>query len=392
MKRIICMILTLALLFTFCGCSDKNKGGDVVKNSFTEKPRTYNKGTGEEWTLANTYNCLTNKKQLNVAYIGGSVTVGSGSSKGNSWRELTTVWLKSRYPNSTINEIYAAIGGTGSQWGLFRLKEDVLAHNPDLVFIEFCINDSYEFFSETESAAFADAMVREINEHNKDTDIVFVFVTDEGKLGTDFANKVSYRKVAEYYGVPYIDAGKALVNEMNETGNDWRYYVRDWAHPNDKGYAAYAKEVERCLGEWLEAAAKVEAKPHILSQTPAVTNSLQNIRRIEPSELNYDENWRLDDTPKMSIGNQTILEARKVGAQITLEFEGTQVGYIYYAKTNGNIKVTVDGSNEKIIEAEEGMKTLSEKIVYDNLTEGTHTLTIEWVGPGYFCIGALFVG
>ena len=396
MRRAISIFLVFAALLTLFGCADQKGGGDIMENSnysaFTEIPRTYNEGDGETWTLANTYNCLNTKKQFNVAYIGGSVTVGSGSSKGNSWRELTTSWLKSSYPQATVNEIYAAFGGTGSMWGLFRLEEDVLAYNPDLVFIEFCINDGYEFFSETESAAFADAMIRKINEHNAETDIVLVFTTDEGYVGKDFANKRGYRKVAEYYGVPYIDVGDALAKEMQQKVNRWRYSVRDWAHPNDNGYRVYYNEVERCLEQWLSNAKAQTPKPHKLNETPAVTNSLQVVKRLEPSELNYDENWRLDDTPKMSIGNASILEARKLGAKITLEFEGTQIGYIYYGKENSKIKVTIDGSNEKVIDGKKGMKTLSEKIMYDNLSKGKHTLVIEYIGPGYFSLGALFIG
>ena len=40
-----------------------------------------------------------------------------------------------------MSEINAAIGGTGSDLGVFRLGHDVLQHEPDLVFVEFAVND-----------------------------------------------------------------------------------------------------------------------------------------------------------------------------------------------------------------------------------------------------------
>ena len=43
--------------------------------------------------------------------------------------------------SATISEINAAIGGTGSDLGVFRFKQDVLVQKPDLVFIEFAVND-----------------------------------------------------------------------------------------------------------------------------------------------------------------------------------------------------------------------------------------------------------
>jgi acyl-CoA thioesterase I len=41
------------------------------------------------------------------------------------------------------------IGGTGSQFAAFRLERDVFARKPDLVFIDFTINDdAYAEFDE----------------------------------------------------------------------------------------------------------------------------------------------------------------------------------------------------------------------------------------------------
>ena len=38
---------------------------------------------------------------------------------------------------SLISEINATIGGTGSDFGVFRLKDHVLQYKPDHVFVEF---------------------------------------------------------------------------------------------------------------------------------------------------------------------------------------------------------------------------------------------------------------
>jgi lysophospholipase L1-like esterase len=72
---------------------------------------------------------------VTVAYLGGSITAMNG------WRNKTTDWLRTTYPGATFKEIHAAIGGTGSDLGVFRLGRDVLAHKPDLLFVEFATND-----------------------------------------------------------------------------------------------------------------------------------------------------------------------------------------------------------------------------------------------------------
>ncbi|MBR4259400.1 MAG: SGNH/GDSL hydrolase family protein, partial [Kiritimatiellae bacterium] len=54
-------------------------------------------------------------KPVTVAYLGGSITEMSG------WRNMTTDWLRKTYPAAEVEEVHAAIGGTGSGLGVFRL-------------------------------------------------------------------------------------------------------------------------------------------------------------------------------------------------------------------------------------------------------------------------------
>ena len=47
------------------------------------------------------------------------------------------VRIAEQFPKATVAEINAAIGGTGSDLGVFRLRNDVLQHRPES--IEACI-------------------------------------------------------------------------------------------------------------------------------------------------------------------------------------------------------------------------------------------------------------
>ncbi len=324
MKKFIALAVVFIMILTFAGCSNENDGGtdnlggqnnsnsvadtgssnggssgsELSGNSSSEaatssnkgnsttqstsstsstnkidedKARTLVEGKGEAWTLANTYKKLTQDKELTIAYLGGSVTWGTGSTTGNSWREITTKWFKKTYPGATINEVNAAIGGTGSLYGFQRLKKDVLKKDPDLVFIEFAMNDVYENMTQTKAAANIDAIIRKINAYNPEIDIVLVFITSEGNMGKDYLVKQGHRHVAEYYGVPYIDVGNAIAAEISKTGKPWNYYFGDVVHPNDKGYKVYADEVEKNLINWLNEAKAKTPKQHVINKTPAVT-------------------------------------------------------------------------------------------------------------------------
>ena len=86
---------------------------------------------------------LAQGQDVTVVFFGGSITWGGNASDidQGSYRARTTQWLKQQYPQSNITSINAGIGGTGSDLGAFRCKPDVLAHKPDLVFVEFAVND-----------------------------------------------------------------------------------------------------------------------------------------------------------------------------------------------------------------------------------------------------------
>ncbi len=402
MKKIISCILVVTLLILICGCATKQTDADIGNGdtsvsgesvkAYADLPRTYTDGKGEAWTLNNTYNCLTEKKQLTTAYIGGSITNGTGGDGENSWRQLTTKWFKDNYTDAKITEINAGVGGTGSLWGLFRLEKDVLAHNPDLIFIEFGVNDSYCGFGEMQSAALMDAMIRKINEHNPNIDIVLVFTTDESKMGKDYANIKGHRIVAEYYGVPYIDVGAALVTEIQTSGNEWGYYVGDSVHPNVKGYKVYADAVEKHIKKWLSEASGSAAAPHKISNTHAVTNPYKNLQEIPLEQFGDGENWKFDDSPNITLGNATTLTAKKKGAKITFEFKGAMLGYYCRAKENTEITITIDSESPQKITTKGSDGEYTDRMFLDNLSDGTHTVTIEYSGPGYIIFGGMFVG
>lgn len=73
---------------------------------------------------------------VRVAFLGGSVT-----SKPDCWRPQVMDMFRLRYPFVNWTEINASLGGTGSLFGAFRADRHVIAHKPDLLFIEFAAND-----------------------------------------------------------------------------------------------------------------------------------------------------------------------------------------------------------------------------------------------------------
>ena len=76
--------------------------------------------------LPNVLAKLRASKTVKIAYFGGSIT------EANGWRTKTLAWFRKQWPKADISEINAAIGGTGSNLGVYRLQQDALRFQPDL--------------------------------------------------------------------------------------------------------------------------------------------------------------------------------------------------------------------------------------------------------------------
>jgi hypothetical protein len=73
---------------------------------------------------------------IKIAYFGGSIT-----NAGSGWRDQTMDWLKTKYPKCFIQQKNSSLPGTGSDFGAFRTEKDVISFKPDLVFVEYAVND-----------------------------------------------------------------------------------------------------------------------------------------------------------------------------------------------------------------------------------------------------------
>jgi lysophospholipase L1-like esterase len=84
-------------------------------------------------------------RTLNVVCHGHSVPAGyfltPEISTFESYPHLLHVALSRRFPHAVINVIVTAIGGENSEQGAARFAADVLSHRPDVITIDYALND-----------------------------------------------------------------------------------------------------------------------------------------------------------------------------------------------------------------------------------------------------------
>ena len=365
------------------GGNNQPSGGSVMGAGYAAA-RTLNKSGAVSAidTLANTYYKLTTEKKLKVAYFGGSVTGGIGGTNGYSWTSATTEWLNEKFPGASIDSKNFAWGGTSSFWGYFRMSEDntgkdnVIAFNPDIIFIEFAINDAYSHLTGLQSNYYMEGIVKKLRAANPKVDIIFVLITDKNKMDKESVNSTAHIEVASHYGIPTIDVGKALVNKIKSTGGKWEDYSGDLVHPNDNGYKIYADCVADNLNKLLIASPdKSGYKDHAKPANDLVSNQSTGSYLIKADSITNQTGFTAINSKSVNcpnLGGKHMLA--KQGAKMTVEFEGRGFGFLCDGGTGGKVKVTVDG---KSVTVDVLGGDNFEYPAIENLNPGKHTAEIE---------------
>jgi len=84
-------------------------------------------------------------RTVNIVCHGHSVPAGYFATpmvdSMNAYPHLLYVGLKHRFPFAVVNVIVTAIGGENSESGAARFNQDVLCHRPDIITLDYGLND-----------------------------------------------------------------------------------------------------------------------------------------------------------------------------------------------------------------------------------------------------------
>ncbi len=180
--------------------------------------------------LAKAMNKAKAGEEVTVAVIGGSITQGSSASNvENSYANHFYQWWKAAFPNTEINFVNAGVGGTTSYLGVHRADTDLLVHEPDVVIVEFSVNDSNTlFFKET-----YEDLVRKILKADNSPAVLLLYTTMED--GT--SAQMNGLMVGFSYDLARISYREMVLKEIEKGSFTWKDISPDNIHPNDRGHA-----------------------------------------------------------------------------------------------------------------------------------------------------------
>ncbi len=156
--------------------------------------------------------------------------------------------LCEQYPTAVIDVSVTAIGGENAVSGAARFERDVLSLRPDLVFIDYCLNDRRVGL---ENAAEAwRSMIR----NALDANVRVVLLTPTPDLHEDILDSTTplglhaqqVRDLAEEFGVSISDSYAAFANRAS-AGEDLQKYMAQGNHPNRAGHEIVASELSKLM-------------------------------------------------------------------------------------------------------------------------------------------------
>ena len=413
--------LTLCLALAFCACGNNNtpvSGENVIEA--TEAPtaeptaaptpeptpeptpaptavpvdwyqETLNKSilsTGTNGRLEKVIEKIKNGEDVYIAMIGGSVTEGAGATSfAGAYGEQFIFNLQEDYPNSSIHYYNAGLGGTPSTLGLMRYERDVteiIGANPDLVIVEFAVNDWEE---PTNSRAY-EALVRTILEKENDPAVILLFSVFQSKWNL----QDRYIPIGNHYGLPMVSIKDATTYAYRTKNVDDEKFFADIYHPTNYGHEIMAD----CLTELFDrvAAAEVPAEIAPLPENGKYALDFMNMHLVTSKDANGAKisagGFNQTDTALQTFSRTTLAAfpdnwmhtASSGGASFTATMDCKNILLTYKSSSSsdfGFAEVYVDGEfvTELFGYQDGGWNNCNTVLVLDEDTVSTHTLEIK---------------
>jgi len=162
----------------------------------------------------------------------------------NAYPHLLHQGLKEQFPFSVINVIVTAIGGETSPAGAARFEQDVLNHRPELITIDYGLNDRRAGLDEARKAW--EFMIQKA----LDQKIKIILLTPTGDLSANLDDPADplnqharqIRSLARQFGVGLADSLE-VTHRAVKNGTRLDNLMSQHNHPNRPGHVLVAVEL-----------------------------------------------------------------------------------------------------------------------------------------------------
>lgn len=318
---------------------------------------------------------------VTVAVLGGSITQGTISS-GPLDKEIQTracyadiffAWWKETFPDSEVTVVNAGIGGTDSYLGVHRVQEDVLDYHPDVVLVEYSVNDG----ANNDYKNSYDNLVRKILKSEDAPAVMLLFMAQTSLVSAQSVHQL----VGFNYELPMLSHYN-LISEFFETG---RYTAEemsgDVSHPSVFGHAIVGEMIWKYLNN-VYAELDSYGEPVPFDKKAVTKERYQNAELVGVGDITPDALGTFSEKANFN-GWGTVWESTEGNGKISFTVTCRNLGLLFWRSTTGNYgtyEVWVDGEYKADLQAEFldgwGAYAYSQRIFVSE-EEAEHIITIK---------------
>lgn len=154
--------------------------------------------------------------------------------------------LKAEYPFAVINIINTSIGGENSESGAKRFETEVLNHKPDVLFVDYALNDQGIGLKRAKVAwekMISIALKKGIK-------VILLSPSPDQRVNILETNnvleqhKTQIKSLSEKYGIGFVDSYK-MFQQRVVSGEPITKYMSQVNHPNENGHGLIAGSIMR---------------------------------------------------------------------------------------------------------------------------------------------------
>lgn len=230
--RKICFVLLTILL----SCQTNEKNEIANPSNYLNDIKTELK---KEWPKNRTINLVFHGHSVPAGYFKTPIV-----NTLESYPFLLLKELKTIYPYAVINVINTSVGGENSISGEKRFRSDVLIHKPDLLFIDYALNDrgmgldkSYKAWSLMINKALKENIKIILLTPSPDQRVNILMPNNELE---QFAEQI--KQLSKEKGIGLIDSYQLFKSQL-VLGDSISYYMSQVNHPNKEGHQLISNEI-----------------------------------------------------------------------------------------------------------------------------------------------------
>lgn len=313
-------------------------------------------------------------EKITIGTIGGSITQGTAASTTDErYANRALQWWAKAFPKAQLDFVNAGIGATDSYIGVHRVDADLLSKKPDVVIVEFSVNDTDAALN----LQTYDSLVRKILQAENHPAVILLFTTQED--GTSLQD--THMQIGSSYNLPMISYKNAVLPEIEAGKFTWKDISPDNIHPNSVGHGIIGELLWSYFNSVYAKLDQIDTSD-LTFTAPPVTRDLYAKGQLLDSKNLTPKTMQGFEQAKVS--NQFPNDwTTKEGGELTFEVTGSNIGVLYYKTVDGKSGQYCVYVDDWLIQVLDGDFTggwgnyAQAQQVYTSDTPSTHTVTIK---------------